>query len=115
MTPTIEIDHLTTRYGSTIAVDDLTLRVPKGSVCGLLGPNGSGKTTTFKSMLGLTQPSLGTVRFDGMPLAPQTFERLAYVPEKSMLYEWMTGAEHVDVVRRSYARFDSARATELTR
>jgi ABC-type multidrug transport system ATPase subunit len=114
MTPTIEIDHLTKRYGATTAVDDLTLRVPKGSVCGLLGPNGAGKTTTFKCMLGLAPSSWGTVRFDGVPLAPQTFERLAYVPEKSTLYEWMTGAEHLEVVRRSYTRYDSARAAELT-
>jgi len=114
MTPAIEIDHLSKRYGATTAVDDLTLRIPKGSVCGLLGPNGSGKTTTFKCMLGLTQSSYGTVRFDGLPLAPETFERLAYVPEKSMLYEWMTGAEHLEVVRRSCTRYDSARAAKLT-
>jgi ABC-2 type transport system ATP-binding protein len=113
MTPTIEIDHLTKRYDATTAVDDLTLRIPKGSVCGLLGPNGAGKTTTFKCMLGLARSSSGTVRFDGVPLAPQTFERLAYVPEKSVLYEWMTGAEHLEVVRRSYTRYDSARAAEL--
>jgi ABC-2 type transport system ATP-binding protein len=115
MNPTIEIDHLTKRYGPTIAVDDLTLRIPKGSVCGLLGPNGSGKTTTFKCMLGLAQASLGAVRFDGVPLVPETFERLAYVPEKSMLYEWMTGAEHLEVMRRSYARYDAGRAAELMR
>jgi ABC-type multidrug transport system ATPase subunit len=113
MTPTIEIDRLTKRYGETIAVDNLTLQIPKGSVCGLLGPNGAGKTTTFKCMLGITPVSLGMVRFDGAPLAPQTFERIAYVPETSMLYEWMTGAEHLEVVRLSYTRFDSARAAEL--
>jgi len=113
MTPTIEIDHLTKRYGSTTAVDDLTIQVPKGSVCGLLGPNGAGKTTTFKCMLGLARSSLGTVRFDGEPLAAQTFERLAYMPEKSMLYEWMTGAEHLEIMRRSYAHYDAARAAEL--
>jgi len=114
MTPTIEIDHLTKRYGSTIAVDNVTLSVPKGSVCGLLGPNGAGKTTTFKCILGLARSSSGTVRFDGLPLAAETFERLSYVPEKSMLYEWMTGAEHLEVVSRSYTRYDSARAAELT-
>jgi ABC-2 type transport system ATP-binding protein len=113
MTPTIEIDHLTKRYESTTAVDDLTLQIPKGSVCGLLGPNGAGKTTTFKCMLGLARPSWGTVRFDGAPLAPETFERLAYVPEHCSLYEWMTGAEHLEVVRRSYVRYDGARAVQL--
>src|SRR5450755_2731939 len=114
MTPTIEIDRLTKRYGEMTAVDNLTIRIPKGSVCGLLGPNGAGKTTTFKCMLGIAPVSWGMVRFDGVHLAPQTFERLAYVPETSMLYEWMTGAEHLEVVRRSYARYDSARAAELT-
>src|SRR5579872_7522255 len=114
MTPTIEIDHLTKRYGSTTAVDDLTLHIPKGSVCGLLGPNGAGKTTTFKCMLGLARPTWGTIRFDGAALTPETFERLAYVPEKSMLYEWMTGAEHLEAVRRSCACYDSGRAFELT-
>ena len=114
MMQTIEIDHLTKRYGLTAAVDDLTLRVPKGSVCGLLGPNGAGKTTTFKCMLGLAHLTSGTVRFDGVPLVPQTFERLSYVPEKSMLYEWMTGAEHLEVMRRSYMRYDAGRAAELT-
>jgi ABC-2 type transport system ATP-binding protein len=113
MTPTIEIDHLTKRYGATTAVNDLTLQIPKGSVCGLLGPNGAGKTTTFKCILGLARASRGTVRFDGAPLAAETFERLAYVPEKSMLYEWMTGAEHLEVVRRSYTHYDAPRAAEL--
>ena len=115
MTPTIEIDRLTKRYGATTAVDNLTLQIPKGSVCGLLGPNGAGKTTTFKCMLGLAQPTWGGVRFDGTPLVPETFERLSYVPEKSMLYDWMTGAEHLEVVRRSYARYDAARAAELNK
>ena len=83
MTPTIEIDHLTKRYGATTAVNDLTLQIPKGSVCGLLGPNGAGKTTTFKCILGLARSSWGTVRFDGAPLAAETFERLSYVPRKA--------------------------------
>ena len=47
------------------------------------------------------------------PLAPQTFERIAYVPERSVLYEWMTVAEHVEMNRRAYAKFDPARAVEL--
>lgn len=114
MTPTIQIDHLTKRYDATTAVDDFTLQVSKGSVCGLLGPNGAGKTTTFKCMLGLAPPNSGSVRFDGAPLAAPTFERLAYVPEESMLYEWMTGAEHLEVMRRSYVRYDAARAAELS-
>jgi ABC-2 type transport system ATP-binding protein len=83
-------------------------------VFGLLGPNGAGKTTTFKCMLGLATPSSGTVRFDGKPLTPATFEQLACVAERSVLYEWMSVREHLEMQRRAFARFDRRRAGELT-
>ncbi len=110
----ISINELTKRYGNFTAVDRLTLAVEPGSVCGLLGPNGSGKSTTFKCLLGLARPSAGNVAVEGVPLNPQTFEHLAYVPEKSALYEWMTVAQHLEMARRAYRRFDAARASELT-
>src|ERR1700730_5422853 len=112
MTPTIEIDHLTKRYGTTTAVDDVTLQIPKGSVCGLLGPNGAGKTTTFKCMLGFARPSAGSVAIAGKPVGPHTFESLAYVPERPSLYEGLTIADHLTLQRRSYRTFDERRANE---
>jgi ABC-2 type transport system ATP-binding protein len=110
----ISVAHLTKRFGAVTAVDDVGFEVPSGSVFGLLGPNGAGKTTTFKCMLGLAAPSSGTVRFDGKPLTPRTFESLAYVAERSALYEWMSVREHLDVQRRAFVRFNPARAAELT-
>jgi ABC-2 type transport system ATP-binding protein len=110
---TIQISHLRKTYGPYAAVDDLSLEIPAGSVFGLLGPNGAGKTTTFKCMLGLARATAGTVAYDGQPLVPATFERIAYVPERSVLYEWMTVAEHVEMNRRAFAAFDVARAGEL--
>ncbi|HXW77014.1 MAG TPA: ABC transporter ATP-binding protein, partial [Candidatus Eremiobacteraceae bacterium] len=110
----IAIDRLTKRYGSTLAVDSLTVDVPKGSIFGLLGTNGAGKTTTFKCLLGLARPTSGTVTIDGKPLTPENFERLSYVPERCALYEWMTGAQHLELQRRSFARYDAARARELS-
>ena len=68
----ISIDHLTKRYGSFTAVDDISIEIPAGSVFGLLGPNGAGKTSTFKCMLGLAAASAGEVRYDGKPLTPET-------------------------------------------
>lgn len=109
----ITISHLRKTYGRHTAVDDLTLTVPEGSVFGLLGPNGSGKSTTFKCLLGLTRPNSGDVRIDGVPLTPIAFESLAYVPEKSVLYDWMTVAEHVESTRRSFTRFDRGRCLSL--
>jgi len=109
----ITISNLKKTYGTIAAVDGLTLEIPSGSVFGLLGPNGAGKTTTFKCMLGLARPTSGTVLYDGAALAPATLERIAYVPERNVLYDWMSVAEHVEMNRRAYASFDPARAFEL--
>jgi ABC-2 type transport system ATP-binding protein len=109
----ISIAHLTKRYGSFTAVEDVSIEIPSGSVFGLLGPNGAGKTTTFKCMLGLAPASAGEVRFDGKPLVPELFEALAYVPERSALYEWMTAGDHLEMQRRAFKRYNAARAGEL--
>jgi ABC-2 type transport system ATP-binding protein len=109
----ITIKNLRKTYGRYIAVDDLSIEIPQGCVFGLLGPNGAGKTTTFKCMLGLAREDAGSVLYDGQPLVPATFGRIAYVPERSVLYEWMTVAEHVEMQRRAYANFSVTRAKEL--
>jgi ABC-2 type transport system ATP-binding protein len=109
---TIQISHLSKNYGKVAAVADLSLQVPSGSVYGLLGPNGAGKTTVFKCMLGLSRFT-GEVLYDGKPLTPPTFEHVAYVPERSVLYEWMSAAEHIEMNRRAFTRFEPARAFEL--
>jgi ABC-2 type transport system ATP-binding protein len=63
----IEVDHLSKRYGSTLAVNDLTFKVTPGRITGFLGPNGAGKTTTLKAILGLVRPTDGTTRVLGKP------------------------------------------------
>ena len=110
---TIAIHHLVKQYGDQPVVDDISLDVAEGSVCGLLGPNGAGKTTTFKCLLGLVAPTSGTITVEGAPVTPATFERLAYVPERSVLYDWMTVRELMEVARRTYSSYDGARAAEL--
>lgn len=110
---TISIQHLSKSYGKFLAVDDVTIEIPTGSVFGLLGPNGAGKTTTFKCMLGLARATSGAVRFDGRELTPALFESVAYVPERSVLYEWMNGAEHLEMQRRTFKNYDAKRAKEL--
>ncbi|MGZ3563333.1 MAG: ABC transporter ATP-binding protein [Vulcanimicrobiaceae bacterium] len=110
---TISIHNLSKTYGGFRALDDVTIEIPSGTVFGVLGPNGAGKTTTFKCMLGLAKPTAGTVLYDGRPLAPAMFERMAYVPERSVLYEWMTVTEHLDMQRRAFARYNAQRAAEL--
>jgi ABC-2 type transport system ATP-binding protein len=107
------MEHLRKVYGPYVAVDDLTLNIPEGTVFGLIGPNGAGKTTTFKCMLGLLRPTSGTVHYDNRPLTPETFEKIAYIPERSVLYEWMTVAEHIEMQRRTFKKFSVQRAREL--
>jgi ABC-2 type transport system ATP-binding protein len=109
----ITITDLRKLYGKSAAVDGLSLDIPGASVFGLLGPNGAGKTTTFKCMLDLARPNGGEILFDGKRLTPALFEQIAYVPERSVLYDWMTVEEHVEMNRRAFARFAPARAFEL--
>jgi ABC-2 type transport system ATP-binding protein len=109
----ISIQHLSKRYGNFAAVDDVSIEIPSGSVFGLLGPNGAGKTTTFKCLLGLAGATSGQVFFDGKPLVPESFERIAYVPERSVLYEWMNVRDHLEMQRRAFSRFNPRRAEEL--
>jgi ABC-2 type transport system ATP-binding protein len=110
---TIQITDLRKNYGTFAAVDGFSLSIPDGSVFGLLGPNGAGKSTTFKCMLGLVRSTGGTVLFDGKPLVPDTFNHIAYVPERSVLYESMTVADHIEMTRRAFRAFEPQRANEL--
>ncbi|HEV3089657.1 MAG TPA: ABC transporter ATP-binding protein [Candidatus Elarobacter sp.] len=109
----IAISGLTKRYKDVLAVDDLALEVPDGSVCGLLGRNGAGKTTAFKCMLGFAKPDAGQVLFDGAPLEPHTFVKIGYVPERPELYGWMTVGQHLELVRRTQPSYDEKRSREL--
>ncbi len=109
----IEIRSLTKRYGSVTAIDEVSFGVPEGTIFGLLGTNGAGKTTTFKCMLGLASPDAGSVLFNGAALRPEMFQHIAYVPERSALYCWMTGTQHLEFYRRTYTSYDSARAAKL--
>src|SRR4051794_6242595 len=61
----IDIDHLTKRYGDTLAVDDLSFKVDPGRLVGFLGPNGAGKTTTLRALLGLIRPTEGAATVEG--------------------------------------------------
>jgi lantibiotic transport system ATP-binding protein len=99
----IETELLTRRYGALVAVDQISLRVPQGSIYGFLGPNGAGKTTTIRMLLRLIRPSSGKILFFGKPLEKGTIEqakKVGSLVESPSFYPHLTGRENVEVVRR---------------
>jgi ABC-2 type transport system ATP-binding protein len=87
--PAIEIRGLRKEYGDTVAVDGLDLVVPRGSMYALLGPNGSGKTTTIRTLLRIQAPDAGEVRVLGLEPGPEVRDRIGYLPEERGLYPRM--------------------------
>lgn len=96
MDTVIEIRDLTKRFGGTLALDHLTLSVPKGAILALLGDNGAGKTTTLRILTGLLPADIGSAMMlgkDCWAAAVALRDKVAYVPEKPRYYDWMTVSE----------------------
>ena len=94
----IEVEHLTKRYGSHTAVDDISFTVEDGGIYGLLGPNGAGKSTTMNIITGYISATDGTVKIDGHDIADEPAAAKAcigYLPELPPLYQEMTVQEYL--------------------
>ena len=107
----IEIRDLTKKYGDFTAVDRLTLTVKRGEIFGFLGPNGAGKTTTIRILAGLSLPTSGVVRINGVDVGQDGMaaKRITgYVPDRPYLYEKLTGRELLQFVANLYGREWSA-------
>ena len=99
----IETMSLSRRFGDIIAVDQLDLYVPQGSIYGFLGPNGSGKTTTIRMLIGLIRADEGKVRIFNLPLEKQrlaALEQIGALVELPSLYPHLTGWENLELTRR---------------
>jgi len=97
----LEAAHLTKRYASLPALQDLSFTLRPGQVLGCLGPNGSGKSTTVKMLTGLLEPTRGVVRFDGHDIRDdlKAYRKLlGYVPEEAHLYPYLSGWEYLELV-----------------
>jgi len=98
----ISFDTFTKRFGAQLAVDSLTLEVARGEVVALLGPNGSGKTTTLKAAAGLIRPTSGEVTLGDPPRPasePAARRALSYLPQKVSFPDALTGREVVEFYR----------------
>jgi ABC-2 type transport system ATP-binding protein len=99
----ISVEHLTKRYGPTLAVSDVSFEVRKGEILGFLGPNGAGKTTTMRVITGYLSPSEGNVNVAGFNVVDDPLEvkkRTGYLPELPPVYPDMTVSEYLAFVAR---------------
>jgi ABC-2 type transport system ATP-binding protein len=107
----IELDRLVKKFGDLVAVNDLSLTVPRGEFFAMLGPNAAGKTTTIKLLTGLVKPTSGRARICGFDIQTQPLEarqRLAYVPDFPFLYDKLTAWEFFRFTGEMF-RLDPAR------
>src|SRR5258708_21441658 len=117
----IRTRNLTKRYGDFTAVNDISLDVARGEIFGFLGPNGAGKTTTIRILAGLSLPSSGTVRINGLDVTTNAVRVKAttgYIPDRPYLYEKLTGRELLQFLTNLYGRegpdFEAARIELLS-
>ena len=102
----VEIKDVTKRYNQIVAVNNLNLTIGAGEIFGLLGPNGSGKSTTLKMLMGLVQPTAGSITVLGLDAQKQPVEvkrLVGYVPESPNIYEFLTGIEYLDFIADIYS------------
>jgi polyether ionophore transport system ATP-binding protein len=107
---------LSQRYGPVSALTGLDLQIAEGEVFGYLGPDGAGKTTTLRLLLGLAQPAAGYAQIFGLDCwgnAVAVHRRLAYVPAEASLWPWLTGAETLHLLSRGHRRPDLRYRDEL--
>lgn len=112
----IETTNLTKRYRKTLAVDNLALKVPWGSIYGLLGRNGAGKTTTIKMLLGLLPITSGKATVLGYCSKRESLKikaEVGYVPEIQKMYNWMSVSEIINFTRAFYPTWNQNEAEKL--
>ena len=97
----LQIAHYTKRYGTKVAVDDLSLEIQAGEIFGFIGHNGAGKTTTIKAVAGILPYEEGTITVDGLSVKDDPLEckkRIAYIPDNPDLYEFLSGIRYLNFV-----------------
>ncbi len=117
MSAVIDVAGLSKSFGGRRVVDDVAMRVERGHICGFLGPNGSGKTTTIRMLCGLLTPDAGRgtcLGFDIIREAPEIKCRVGYMTQRFSLYEDLSIRENLDFIARVYAVRERRRAVDAT-
>lgn len=109
----LEIKNLYKNYGEKQVLNNITLTVPQGKIIGLLGKNGTGKTTLIKLINGLLTPTEGEIIFEGEKIGSQSKLNIAYLPERTYLDKSMTINETLKFFKEFYSNFDIDKAKDL--
>ncbi|HEM6126005.1 TPA: ABC transporter ATP-binding protein [Streptococcus suis] len=109
----VELQQVSKSYGGAVALNNVNLKLTAGKIIGLLGPNGSGKTTMIKLINGLLQPEYGQVLINGRTPSPETKAIVSYLPDTTYLDEHMKVLEAITFFEDFYADFDKERALHL--
>ena len=109
----IEVDNLTKEYKKLKAVDGLSFTVYKGEILGLLGPNGSGKTTMLKLFMRIIRPQLGNIKICGVDIGYETRKYISFMPDREYLYETMKVRDAIEYYKDMFEDFDVNKAYTL--
>ena len=109
----LEYKNVTKKYLTKTALDNVNLEVPRGSIVGLLGPNGSGQTTLLKLAAGLLQPTAGEILACGFVPGAESKALVAYQPDRVYLNDWMTVGNLTSMMADFYTNFDTTKANEM--
>lgn len=110
---TLDIKHVTKKFGSFTAVDDLSLTIPRGEMFGFLGANGAGKTTTFRMVLGLIDASSGKITWNGEKINYSMSSQIGYLPEERGLYPKLKVSDQIVYLARLRGMDKGVAVTEL--
>lgn len=113
MSNIITVAALKKSYGKKTVLDDISFNIEQGSIVGLLGPNGCGKTTLIKILTGLIKDHKGTVKINNEELGPYTKNLVAFLPDKSYLPDWMRPVDAIEYFSDFYEDFDKAKAEKM--
>ena len=108
----IELKNISKKYGSTLAVKEVSLALPQGQIVGLFGENGAGKTTLLKCILGLL-PYEGTITLDGAPVTEKNIERLSFATCEHSFFPALSPKAHRDFYQAHFPRFNDRRFQAL--
>lgn len=113
MTSLLSLKSVTKSYGKSPVLLDLNLELSAGKIIGLLGPNGSGKTTMMKLIMGLLRPDQGTILINGLAPSVATKAMVSYLPDQTYLKDYQKVADLIQLFADFYADFDRQRAERL--